>query len=90
MSPLNVLNCTSGPPPPILARVSRSAVVVSFADAGTWKARSERRRGRSRRCTMLERDELFAEAGAAGLRGVEARRLASAFSLLAGALLVPA
>ncbi len=33
-----------------LARVSRRAVVVTFADAGTWKARFQRWRGRDRRC----------------------------------------
>jgi SAM-dependent methyltransferase len=73
-----------------LARVARTAVVASFADAGTWKARSERRRGRERRCAFLTADDLAAEARAAGLRLATVARLSSAFSVQAGALLLRA
>lgn len=72
-----------------LARVARRAVVVTFADAGTWKARSQRRRGRDRRCVKVTSEALAAEAAAAGLRLEGTWRLASAFSLLAVALLRP-
>jgi ubiquinone/menaquinone biosynthesis C-methylase UbiE len=72
-----------------LARVARRAVVVSFADAGTWKARGERLRGRRRRQALRSVEELAAEAAEAGLRLERTWRLSSAFSLLAAALLRP-
>jgi SAM-dependent methyltransferase len=72
-----------------LARVARRSVVVTFADAGTWKARSQRRRRRNRRCALLTRASFSAEAAAAGLSLEATWRLAGAFSLLAVALLRP-
>ncbi|HVG93888.1 MAG TPA: class I SAM-dependent methyltransferase [Planctomycetota bacterium] len=73
-----------------LGRVVRRAVIVTFADADAWKARSQRRRGRDRRCVTLTRDALAREARAAGLDLEATWRLAGAFSLLAVALLRPA
>jgi len=73
-----------------LRRVSRRAVVISFADAGTWKARLQRLKGRNRRCVKLTREELAAEAREAGLVLGPSWRLSSVFSLLAAAVLRPA
>jgi SAM-dependent methyltransferase len=73
-----------------LARVARGAVIVTVADAGTWKARLQRWRRRDRRCVRLDVDDLAAEAAAAGLSVRATRRLASWFSLLAVAVLRPA
>lgn len=73
-----------------LARVSRRAVVVTFADAGTWKARVQRWRGRDRRCVKLTGAELADEAREARLTLGATRRLSSVFSLLAVAVLRPA
>ena len=70
-----------------LRRVSKGPVVVSFADAGTLRARLQRLRGRRRRCVCLTAAELDAEAREAGLLLLWSARLASAFSLLAVALL---
>jgi len=72
-----------------LARVSRRAVVVTFADAETWKARLQRWRGRDRRCVKWTSADLRGEAREARLEVVGTRRLASAFSLLAVAVLRP-
>lgn len=72
-----------------LARVARRAVVVTFADAGTVKARLQRWRGRDRRCVKRSAAELADEAREAGLDLVATRRLASVFSLLAVAVLRP-
>jgi SAM-dependent methyltransferase len=71
-----------------LARVARTAVVASFADAATWKARSERRRGRARRCAFLTADDVASEARDVGLRLAAVLRLSSPFSVQAGALLL--
>src|SRR5262249_54908721 len=49
-----------------LRRVSRGAVVVTFSDAGTIRARLQRLRGRSRRTVALAREALSAEAADAG------------------------
>lgn len=73
-----------------LGRVARRAVIVSFADAGTWRARSQRRRRRARRCATLSAGELAAEAAEAGLALAGTRRLSSWFSLLSVAVLRPA
>jgi SAM-dependent methyltransferase len=70
-----------------VARVSRGAVVASFADPTTLRARLQRLRGRRRRCAFLAPEELAAEASEAGLDVVSTTRLASAFSHLSGALL---
>ena len=64
-------------------------MIVTFADADAWKARSQRRRGRDRRCVTLTREELAREARTAGLALEATWRLAGAFSLLAVALLRP-
>jgi SAM-dependent methyltransferase len=71
------------------ARVSRGPVVVSFADAGTLRARLQRLRGRRRRCALLTAASLDAEAREAGLSVAWTARLATAFSLQAAALLLP-
>jgi SAM-dependent methyltransferase len=73
-----------------VARVSRAGVVLSFADAGTLRARLQSARRRNRRCVKLSPRALADEASAAGLRVVETRRLSSAFSLVAGAALAKA
>jgi ubiquinone/menaquinone biosynthesis C-methylase UbiE len=72
-----------------LRRVSRRAVLVSFADAGSLKARLQALRRRDRRCAKVSRDDLAAEAAEAGLSLVSGRRLSGPFSLLAAALLRP-
>jgi SAM-dependent methyltransferase len=72
-----------------LARVARDAVVVSFADAGTLRARAARRRGRPSRRAPIAVETLAQDARAAGLDLAAHERLSSAFSALAGALLVP-
>ena len=72
-----------------LARVSRRAVVLSFADAGTVKARLQALRGRNRRCAKLSREALSAEAAEAGLALEATTRLSSCFSLVAAAVLRP-
>lgn len=72
-----------------LARVSRRAVVVTFADADTWKARAQRWRGRDRRCVKLTAAQLADEAREARLTVRATRRLSSVFSLLAVAVLAP-
>src|SRR5262245_34522695 len=72
-----------------LARVSRRAVIVTFADAGTWKAWSERMRRRDRRCVVLAEKDLRGEAHDAGLQVAQTRRLSNAFSLLSCAILTP-
>ena len=72
-----------------LARVARRAVVVSFADAGTVKARLQALRGRNRRCVKLTRAALSAEAREAGLSLEATMRLSSCFSLVAAAVLRP-
>jgi ubiquinone/menaquinone biosynthesis C-methylase UbiE len=63
-----------------LARVTTRAVVLSFADAGTRRARRPTRR------TCVDAGTLAAEARAAGLRLEESRRVASWFSVQAIAL----
>jgi hypothetical protein len=68
-------------------RVARRAVVVSWNDAGTWKARFQRWRRRARRSQKLTRAEHAAEAAEAGLALDAAWRLSSLFSLQAGAVL---
>jgi ubiquinone/menaquinone biosynthesis C-methylase UbiE len=75
-----------------LARVTRRAVIITFADTGTWKAWSERVRRRTRRCAMLSEADVRAEAHDAGLSLAlgDTRRLSIAFSLLAVAVLRPA
>lgn len=73
-----------------LARTSRRGVVVTFADAGTWKARFQRWRRRNRRCAKLSTQDLTSEARDAGLSLLATRRLSSLFSLLAAAVLLPA
>jgi ubiquinone/menaquinone biosynthesis C-methylase UbiE len=70
-----------------VARVARRGVVASYSDATTWKARVERWRGRRRRSALATPEEFAAEARDAGLVVVETRRLASPFSVLAGARL---
>ncbi len=50
-----------------MARVAARRVVLSFSDDSTWKGRSQRRRGVSRRRSALMPDDLFAEAAAHGL-----------------------
>ena len=70
-----------------LGRVARRAVVVSWNDAGTWKARFQRWRRRARRSQKLTRAELAAEAAEAGLALDAAWRLSSLFSLQAGTVL---
>ncbi len=70
-----------------LGRVARRTVVVSWNDAGTWKARFQRWRRRARRSQKLTRAELAAEAAEAGLTLDAAWRLSSLFSLQAGAVL---
>lgn len=72
-----------------LARTARHAVVVTFADASTWKARFQRWRGRNRRCQKLTKAEFRAEALEAGLSTLDIRRLSSPFSLVAAAALRP-
>ena len=72
-----------------LARTSRRGVVVTFADAGTWKARFQRWRRRNRRCAKLTTHGLASEARDAGLSLLATRRLSSLFSLLAAAVLLP-
>jgi len=69
-----------------LARVSRRAVVLSFADAGTRRAR--RKRGRTK-CATLSAAELAAEAAEQGLRLTSpVRRLGGWVSFLAVAVLL--
>ncbi len=70
-------------------RVLRRAAVVSYADRGTLKSRIERMRRKERRCFLHSAAGFAEEAAEAGLTVVAAERLSSAFSLLAGALLVP-
>jgi len=74
-----------------LARVASRAVIVTFADARTWKAFSERVRRRNRRCVLLTEKDLRGEAHDAGLSLAvgETRRLSIAFSLLSCAILRP-
>lgn len=50
-----------------LARVARRAVICSFSDDSTWKARSQRRRGVKRRRYPLEPRQFFEEVAAHGL-----------------------
>ena len=72
-----------------LARTCRRGVVVTFADASTWKARFQRWRRRNRRCAKLSASDLAAEARESGLGLVAVRRLSSLFSLVAAAVLRP-
>ncbi len=72
-----------------MRRVARRAVVVSFADGGTLRARWQRLRRRNRRCAKRTAADLAAEAAEAGLRVEYTMRLSSAFSLLAAAVLIP-
>src|SRR5262245_1902809 len=65
-----------------LGRVARRAAIVTFSDAGTWKAWSERVRRRRRRCVLLAEKDLRGEAHDAGLQIEQTRRLSNAFSLL--------
>ncbi|MCC7139131.1 MAG: class I SAM-dependent methyltransferase [Planctomycetes bacterium] len=69
-----------------LARVATGAVVATFCDATTWKARGERLRRRDRRCVTLAPAAFADEARAAGLVVEATRRLSSCFSLLAVAV----
>lgn len=66
-----------------LSRVARRAVVLTFADSTTWKARWLSLRGRTRRCVRASPEELRIEAEGAGLELQGTRRLAGLFSLLA-------
>jgi len=72
-----------------LGRTARRAVVVTFADSTTLKARLQRLRGRNRRCAKLSPAEFAAEAADAGLDVLDVKRLSSPFSLLAAAGLRP-
>ena len=72
-----------------LARTARTAVVATFADTTTLKARLQRWRGRDRRCAKLSPVEFGAEAAQAGLEVIATRRLSSPFSLLAAAAMRP-
>ena len=72
-----------------LARVSRRAVVASFADSSTVKARLQRLRGRNRRCVKWTSAEFATEAREAGLIVRETFRLSTCFSIVAAAVLVP-
>ncbi|MGQ0614726.1 MAG: class I SAM-dependent methyltransferase [Planctomycetaceae bacterium] len=70
-----------------LARVTRGAVVVSFQDAGTLKARWFRGRGRSRSRHLLAQAALTREARECGLEQVGAAlRLNGLFSTVAVAV----
>lgn len=70
-----------------LARVARRRVVVSFSDAGTWKARLQGWRSVKRRRTVLTREALAAEAAQHGLTlDGPPLRLQSVFSLVAVAV----
>ncbi len=73
-----------------LGRTARRAVVVTFADSTSLKARLQLLRGRNRRCAKLSPAELSREAADAGLEVVDVKRLSSPFSLLAAAGLRPA
>lgn len=50
-----------------LARVAKRRVICSFSDDSTWKARSQRRRGVSRRRYPLQPDQFQSEVRAHGL-----------------------
>jgi SAM-dependent methyltransferase len=70
-----------------LARVARRSVVLSFADATSWKARSQRRRNIERRRYALTPEALYAEAEPHGLvPRSHPLRLAGIFSLVAVAV----
>jgi ubiquinone/menaquinone biosynthesis C-methylase UbiE len=67
-----------------LARVATRAVIVSFSDATTWKARLQALRRVRRRRTILTPDELVREAAAHGLEPAgRPIRLNGIFSLVA-------
>jgi ubiquinone/menaquinone biosynthesis C-methylase UbiE len=72
-----------------LRRVSRRGVVISFADASTLKASFRAWRRRTRRSVAVSPRDLAGEARDAGLRLQHHRRLASPFSHLASAVLLP-
>ncbi|MBI4570229.1 MAG: class I SAM-dependent methyltransferase [Planctomycetes bacterium] len=74
-----------------LGRVARRALIVSFADAGAWKARRRDRRaagGQPRRRVAIPAERFAEEARAAGLALARTRRLSRFFSDVACALLL--
>jgi SAM-dependent methyltransferase len=72
-----------------LARVTRGAVVLSFWDAGTARARRIGRRPRGSGRVAITRERLAEEAEAAGLAAGRFFRLSGAFSALGAAVLRP-
>ncbi len=70
-----------------MARVARHAVILSFSDSGTWRARFRRLCGRgsdsARSRVVISRQALSEEARQGGLVPVAFFRLSSAFSVVA-------
>jgi hypothetical protein len=71
-----------------IGRVVRGAIVLSFSDAATIKARFRRRRKSKGSQSLITAEQLAAEAERAGLSLMRVYRKGGFFSLVTGATLV--